>query len=114
MKKIVDWVNFDADYPEVDECSDEYAEYESTLVAYLKEHKICINGFDHQHGERGAPLFDDGKKLTASMRHWGAIMYKAWKDDCGDVTEDMGYSQFAWWIPEGMPKKYPIENKTSG
>jgi len=32
MKKIIDWVNFDADYPEVDEFSDEYDEYECDEV----------------------------------------------------------------------------------
>ena len=32
MRKIIDWVNLDADYPEVDEFSDEYDEYELTLV----------------------------------------------------------------------------------
>ena len=113
MKKIVDWVNSDADYPEVDEFSDEYDQYELTLVEYLKEHKICINGFDHQYGEKCTPLFDDGKKLTTGLRHWGTIMYEVWKDDCDDLKEGMGYCKFAWWTPEGIQKKFPIENKAS-
>jgi len=107
MKKVIDWVNFYADYPEADEFSDEYNEYEAALVEHIKENKICINGNDHQYGERCAPLFDDGKKLTTSMRHWGAIMYEAWKDSFDDVKDGMGYARFAWWIPERMQKKFP-------
>ena len=113
MRKIIDWINFDADYPEVDEFSNEYKEYELTLIEYFKENKICINGFDHQYGERCTPLFDDGKKLTAGMRHWGAMMFQAWKDGFDDPNDRMGYAYFAWWIPDGMQKKYPVESNVS-
>jgi len=109
MRKIVDWVNWHADYPEVDDCSDECVEYEATLVEYIKEHKICITGNDHQYGKRCTPLFDDGKKLTVSMRHWGGMMYEAWKDRFDDVKDDMGYARFAWWIPEEMQRKFSTE-----
>ena len=109
------WVDFDADYPEIEECDagirETYDEHRAVLIRHLRENNICFAGYDHQRREGCTPLFSNGAKMTTSFRCWGAIMFEAWKDRFDDPNDKLGYCRFAWLMPESMKATYPTEKE---
>jgi len=106
---IIKWVDYYADYPEIEdtETPHTYEEYRKALILHLRKHKICFAGFDHQKEGGFAPLFSDGTKLATGFRHWGDIMFETWRDRFDNPETEMGYAKFAWLMPDNMKTNYP-------
>lgn len=53
-------------------------EHLNALYNFVTSHGLKFNGQLHQMGEKGVPLFSDGKVLMVSMRTWGHYMALIW------------------------------------
>ena len=111
--KVIGWTNwYDPRYPD-DFSNDPLLEERKQAVAEeLRKHNYHINGFYHQSGERGVPVFDDGNWLRVTFRTWGQIMADAFPEETG--VGQRAYVQWAWAPPGGpdnmiLPKQedYP-------
>lgn len=106
--KIVSWEKYDTEkYPGME--PPESWEAEQITIEEIKKHGYLFNGFYHQNGEHGCPVFDNGKQFVASLRVWGGIMQEA-HPELIDSKDDMGYCLLAWNLYDEYFKdkyKYP-------
>lgn len=101
--KIIGWGKYSPDkYEYMDE--KEECEAEKIIVSELRKNNYHFNGFYHQNGEKGCPIFDNGKQYRTTMRNWGAIMAEAFPDEIKDFLE---YSAWAWTDADEKLIKYP-------
>ena len=100
MKNLIRWTFwFDEEYPETDwPISDEAEqEYVDAVVREIQKKGYRITGFAHQGDQFCTPVFDDGRRYTASYRQWGQIMA-----DAQGIMDEYGYAVWAWTAPEEM------------
>lgn len=55
--------------------------YLESLKEEIVKNNIQISGEQHQHGEKGIPLFEDGVWLELSFNAWGDLMGAIWGTD---------------------------------
>lgn len=102
MPKVMRWTFWhDIVYPETDwPISDEKEqEYIDAIIASIRKHGYRITGFAHQGEQFCTPVFDDGKRYTASYRQWGQIMA-----DALGIKREYAYTEWAWFPPEENEK----------
>ena len=101
MKSVVKWTFwFDEEYPETEWpiSDEEEQEYVDAIVREIRMRGYRITGFAHQGDQFCTPVFDDGRRYTASFRQWGGIMA-----DALEIEGEFAYAQWAWCAPpEGM------------
>ena len=70
-------------------------------VKYMRNHGLRFPGYYHQGGDYGAPVFDNGKKLTVSFRGWGSLMAEVLELSKDEKDgRDMSYCDWAWAAEE--------------
>ena len=105
MKNVIRWTFwFDEQYPETEWpiSDEEEQEYVDAIVREIREKGYRITGFAHQGDQFCTPVFDDGRRYTASFRQWGGIMAGAL-----GIDGEYAYTHWAWFPPEGglnLPK----------
>ena len=101
MKSVTRWTFwFDEQYPETEWpiSDEEEQEYVDAIVREIREKGYRITGFAHQGDQFCTPVFDDGRRYTASFRQWGGIMAAAL-----GIDGEYGYTVWAWSTPpEGL------------
>ena len=101
MKTVVKWTFwFDEQYPETDWpiSDEEEQEYIDAIVREIRKRGYRITGFAHQGEQFCTPVFNDGRRYTASFRQWGGIMA-----DAQGIEGEYGYAVWAWTPPfEGL------------
>ena len=101
MKSVVRWTFWhDEEYPETEWpiSDEEEQEYVDAIVRTIREKGYRITGFAHQGDQFCTPVFDDGRRYTASFRQWGGIMA-----DALGIDGEFAYVQWAWCAPpEGL------------
>ena len=105
--KIIGWTDYDnPDYPEMRDDHPEMDTVFKTIADELKAKGYKFNGYYHQGGDYGVPVFDDGTKFSCTFRTWGGIMALAYPDEI-DNAKGLGYVEWAWTIPAGQELKPP-------
>lgn len=101
--KIISWEKYDPDkYEEFEGDEREIADEE--VVKDIKKNQYLFDGYYHQYGEHGAPVFDNGKQFSATMRSWGAIMEECYPD----LLDSYLVMAYGWWNEQLKDKiKYP-------
>ena len=101
MKSVVRWTFWhDEEYLETEWpiSDEEEQEYVDAIVREIQKNGYRITGFAHQGDRFCTPVFDDGRRYTASFRQWGGIMA-----DALGIDGEFAYVQWAWCAPpEGM------------
>ena len=101
MKNVIRWTFwFDEQYPETEWpiSDEEEQEYVDAIVREIREKGYRITGFAHQGDQFCTPVFDDGRRYTASFRQWGGIMA-----DALGIDGEYAYVRWAWSAPpEGL------------
>mgnify|MGYP005758751113 FL=1 len=92
--KIVEWGMYDSERYE-DVLGEERALAENIIIQEMRENDYHFNGYYHQNGQHGTPIFDNGKQYHATLRGWGAIMARAYPNEIDD-SDGMGYTEWAW------------------
>lgn len=95
---------FDEQYPETEWpiTDEEEQEYVDAIVREIREKGYRIAGFAHQGDQFCTPVFDDGRRYTASFRQWGGIMA-----DALGIDGEYAYVRWAWSAPSAglnLPK----------
>lgn len=100
--KITGWTNFDNEkYADVlVENDEQYEKIKNMIVEEIKNKGYKFDGYYHQHGIFGVPVFNDKFKMTFSMRTWGTIMSEA-------LGNKYSYLDWAWSSPEGIELVIP-------
>ena len=95
--KIVGWTHWDdqrfRDHePETwEECS----QREQVIAHELRARGYRFNGYYHQGGEYGVPVFDDGTLFQCTFRTWGGIMAMAYPEEMDHDGNE--YTSWAWY-----------------
>lgn len=76
------------------------------LINNIRENQYHFDGYYHQNGEHGAPVFNNGKQLRFTFRGWGKIMAESYPDEI-DNTDGFGYCDWAWVSADEKLLKYP-------
>lgn len=76
------------------------------LIGNIRENRYHFNGYYHQYGGHGAPVFDNGMQLRFTFRGWGEIMAKAYPDEVNN-NDGFGYCAWAWMSADKKLLKYP-------
>ena len=102
--RVVDWVDYDDDYPE----SDRGWAARNAIIDDIRAHGYSFSGWAHQEGYRCAPLLNDGTICRYSQRGWGDVMAEA-----NGETGAMDYVDFAFMTdrkfetrPDNRPEFY--------
>ena len=113
--KVIGWTGWDDPrYPEDDlnEPMPVFEERRQATIEELRKRNYHLDGFYHQGGELGVPVFDDGGWLRVTYRTWGQIMADAFPRETGG--DSMSYVVWAWHFSDdkgamNLPKKedYP-------
>ena len=114
--KVIDWISFDA-AEEKEEAvggmggffnfkrkgmrwkdyiiiwNDKIKPYVEAIRESVLEKELKLTGAEHQHGECGVPLFEDGKIASFSYRGWGDLMAAIWSE-----KEDKDYTYMAFYM----------------
>lgn len=113
--KIIKWTKWNKEYPEF-ESAEEINCAEKEIIKELRNGNYHFNGYYHQNGEFGAPVFDNGKQYKATLRGWGAIMAKAYPEEVDD-GDGYGYCVWAWNLHKDFTEKltkYPNNKNLEG
>ena len=107
MRKVIRWTFWgDEAYPETEwPISDEAEQnYVDAIITEIQEKGYKITGFAHQGKQFCTPVFDDGRRYTASFRQWGQIMA-----DALGIEREYGYTEWAWFPSEEEKLPKPSE-----
>ena len=98
--RVIGWTNWhDPRYLQDDLSDPLFEERWQTAIEELRRHNYHMDGFYHQDGELGVPVFDDGGWLRVSYRTWGQLMAEAYPQEVGH--HPMAYVEWAWtWSGE--------------
>lgn len=94
--RVVDWVDYDDDYPE----SDRGWAARNAVIDDIRKHGYSFSGWAHQEGYRCAPLLNDGTICRYSQRGWGDVMAEA----NGEMGA-MDYVDFAFMMDRSLEKR---------
>ena len=112
--KIVGWTyyenpQYEEMFPIGNSCTIEQIEEVKDIIAKeLRDKGYKFNGYYHQDGDYGVPIFDNGMTFTCTFRTWGGIMARAYPDEI-DNSDGYGYLVWAWTIPDGQEIVVPCE-----
>ena len=85
FKKGLRWKDY------VERFDDSVVPYLEALKEEILDKELKYTGEDHQYGEYGTPVFEDGRVFLASMRAWGDLMAAVWSEE---LDTDMSYMDF--------------------
>lgn len=88
--RVVDWVDYDDDYPDGDIGS--WAA-RNAIIDDIRAHGYLFSGWAHQEGAYCTPLLNDGKIYRYSQRGWGDVMAEAHGE-----TDGMSYCNYAFMM----------------
>ena len=77
----------------IEACPPEEVPYAEAIRESVLKKGLYIDGATHQTCPNGAPVFEDGKAATFSMRGWGDIMAAIWSEE-----EDKDYSYMDFYM----------------
>ena len=103
--KVIGWTRwYDPRYPEEDlhEPQSLFEERWQATVEELRKHNYHMDGFYHQEGELGVPVFDDGGWMHLSHRSWGRLMAESYPEETGDDL--FAYVVWAWKMENNAPE----------
>jgi hypothetical protein len=83
------------DYIENDK--EEYHPYLEAIRKSIVANEIWADGYWHQQGDHGVPLFDDGFFGCYSFRAWGDLLAAVWSEH---YNEDYSYMSFYCSVPD--------------
>ena len=102
--KIIGWDKYNPEKYEAIDDNDRH-EAKNLIINELRKNNYHFNGFYHQQGEKGCPIFDNGKQYRTTLRAWGAIMAAAFPNEKYDCIWD--YCTWAWNNADETLVKYP-------
>lgn len=112
--KIVGWTEFDnSQYEDMFPIGGSYTmeevdEAKDIIAKELRDKGYKFNGYYHQDGDYGVPIFENGEAFRCTFRTWGGIMARAYPDEI-DNSDGLGYCDWAWDIPENQKMVVPCE-----
>jgi hypothetical protein len=113
--KIIGWTDFDnPQYKEMYPIGgfgtvEQHEEIANIIAKELRDKGYKFNGYYHQGGDYGVPIFDNGMTYQCTFRTWGGIMARAYPDEI-DNSDGLGYVEWAWTIPDGQEIIVPCES----
>lgn len=98
--KIIGWTHWDdLRFKEDTSTMEEDLERRRMISEELRKKGYKFNGYYHQDGEFGVPVFDDGTTYQCTFRTWGGIMANAYPKEV-DNSDGYGYVAWAWYDPD--------------
>lgn len=96
--KIVGWTHWDdLRFHDMDPLSQEESSQIKQLIAReLRKKGYKFNGYYHQDGEFGVPVFNDGTVYQCTYRTWGEIVAMAYPEEVRDCPDGAEYVFWAW------------------